>query len=171
MIIGHGDIASVLKDKKSWIFFASGVSNSQEIREAEYQREKALLLKQNRHQHIVYFSSLSVFYPKTQYTQVRYIKHKKEMEELVKKNFSSYTIVRLGNITWGENSHTLINAIKGKVRQGESFDIPNTFRYLVDKKEFLHWIKMIPNWNCEMNIIGERLTIKEIIQKYVYNTS
>ena len=48
MIVGYGDIASVLKDRKGTIFFASGVSNSQETRESEYKREEDLLMKQNK---------------------------------------------------------------------------------------------------------------------------
>ena len=36
MIIGNGDIASVLNDREGAIFFVSGVSNSNEIRESEF---------------------------------------------------------------------------------------------------------------------------------------
>ena len=57
MIIGNGEIASILDDKKDLLFFASGVSNSQEMRESEYQREIDLLLSQNHNAHIVYFGS------------------------------------------------------------------------------------------------------------------
>src|SRR3989344_3073332 len=98
MIVGNGDIASVLPKKKNILFFASGVSNSQETRESEYQREKNLLLKQDRQAHIVYFSTLAVLYGDNSY-----VKHKKDMEELVKQEFPRYTIMRLGNITWGTN--------------------------------------------------------------------
>lgn len=101
MIIGHGDIASVLPDKKDLLFFASGVSNSQETRESEYTREKNLLKEQDRKSHLVYISTLAVFYGSS-----RYVKHKREMEELIKQEFSRYTIIRIGNITWGTNSHT-----------------------------------------------------------------
>src|SRR3990167_2748401 len=162
-IIGDGDIASVLPDRKDLLFFASGVSNSQETRESEYQREQDLLLKQERGWHIVYFSSLSVFYSKT-----RYASHKLDIEYLVKKHFDNYTIIRLGNITWGVNPHTIINYFREKVKRGETLDIQDTQRYVIDKDEFLHWINLIPGWNCEMNITGQPLTIKEIINKYVY---
>ena len=168
MIIGHGDIAKALIDRKDRLYFASGVSNSQEARESEYQREKDLLLKQGRNKHVVYFGSLSIFHPKTQYSSTRYIRHKKEMEELVKKTFLHYTIVRLGNITWGNNPNTLINAVKGKIQRRELFKIPNTYRYIIDKKEFLHWINLIPSWNCEMNITGQKTKIRDIINKYGY---
>lgn len=163
MIIGHGDIASVLIDKKDWIFFASGVSNSNETLESEYKREENLLLKQNKTKHLVYFGSLSCFYnPKT-----RYAKHKRHMEELIRKNFKHYTIVRMGNITWGKNPHTLINYFRNAAKKGKKLKIWDTYRYLVNKREFLHWISLIPDWNCEMNITGKRMKVKHIVKKYV----
>ena len=163
MIIGDGDIASVLPDKKGWIFFASGVSNSGETRESEYKREEDLLMSQNKNKHLVYFGSLGIFYnPNT-----RYVRHKKHMEDLVRSTFKHYTIVRLGNITWGKNPHTLINHFRILARQGKKLNIWNTYRYLVDKREFLHWINLIPEWNCEMNINGQRLKVEQIVKKYV----
>ena len=88
MIIGNGDLASVLPDREDLIFFASGVSNSQETRESEYQREVDLLMKQNRDSHIVYFSTLASFYSRT-----RYVDHKLNMESLIKRYFKKYTII------------------------------------------------------------------------------
>jgi|SRR3989344_1518849 len=163
MIVGHGDIANVLKDKKDLLFFASGVSNSSEKRESQYQREKDLLLSQDRSKHLVYFGSLCIFYSSS-----RYAIHKRQMEEIVKKNFPRHTILRLGNITWGKNPHTLINYLSAQVEKGNSIRIENSYRYLVDKKELLHWIKMIPTFNCEMNITGQRFKVAEIVKKYVY---
>lgn len=163
MIAGNGDIAGVLKDRDDFIFFASGVSNSKETRDSEFVREINLLFEQNRRKHLVYFSSLSIFYSKTSYSQ-----HKKSMEWLVKKNFDRYTIVRLGNIAWGVNKNTLINFFRNQVDRGEPLDIQDTHRYVVEKEEFLHWMGLIPEWNCEMNITGQYLSIKEIVNKYVY---
>jgi len=163
MIIGHGDIARVLKGRKGFIFFASGVSKSSEKRESEYQREIDLLMKQDKKKHLVYFSSLSIFYRNTRYT-----KHKIQMEDLVRSTFRYYTIVRLGNITWGKNPHTLINYFRNAAKEGKKFKIWNTYRYLVDEKEFLHWINLIPDRNCEMNVTGVRMKVKDIVKKYVY---
>lgn len=162
MIEGKGDIASVLKDREGFIFFASGVSNSREDRETEYQREKDLLLVQDKSKHLVYFGSLCIFYSNS-----RYAKHKKEMEELVKQNFKSYTIVRLGNITWGTNPNTIINYFRGQIARKEPIEIQNTYRYIVDLGEFLHWMALIPKWNCEMNITGKRMTIRQIVEELV----
>lgn len=163
MIIGHGDIASALPQRDDLLFFASGVSNSQEKRESEYRREMNLLLKQDRQAHIVYFSSLAVFYGKN-----RYVKHKREIESLIKQEFPRYTIVRIGNITWGTNPHTLINYLRNQIKAGKTLKIQHTYRYIIDKDELQHWINKIPRWSCELNITGQRMSIKEVVNKYVY---
>lgn len=162
-IVGHGDIAKALKELEMHhlLFFASGVSNSLETRESEYQREKSLLCDQWVDQHIVYFSSLCVFYSTTRYAQ-----HKREMETIVRNRFIKYTIVRLGNITWGDNPNTLINYMRNRIKQGLPVDIQDTYRYIIDKDEFLHWMAMIPDFNCELNITGVRMKVDEIVKKY-----
>lgn len=160
MIIGNGDIASVIPDREDRLFFASGVSNSQETRRSEYEREKKLLLQQDKHRHIVYFSSLAIFY-----SDVLYVQHKKRMENLIKKRFKHWTIVRIGNITWGMNPHTIINFFKEKIARKESFEIRDKYRYIIDQEEFLHWISLIPDWNCEFNITGRRMKISEIVKE------
>src|SRR3990167_10645429 len=142
MIVGSGDLASVLPDRKDLLFFASGVSNSQEIRESEYTREFELLREQDQTKRLVYFSSLAIFYSDTRYT-----KHKKMMEEWVKRWFPKYTIIRLGNITFGKNPNTLINYFKDH----RDAEIQDVYRYIADKEELLHWINLIPDWNCEIN--------------------
>lgn len=166
-ILGHGDIASALKeiDGGDKIYFASGVSNSAETRQSEFNRERDLFLKTvraNRAAHIVYFSSLSVFYADTSYTR-----HKRSMEWFVKSWSRTSTIVRIGNITWGTNPHTLINYLRNQMLRGEVLNIQNTERYIVDYQEFIYWIKMIPEWSCELNIPGERMTVAEVVTRYV----
>jgi hypothetical protein len=162
MIIGHGDIGTALKEAmrpadEDYIFFASGVSNSSETKEREFRREVNLLMKQSKNKHLVYFSSLSIFYDGT-----HYVLHKMYMETMIKKHFPRYTIVRLGNITWGENPHTLINYLKTHPEA----PIKDVYRYIIDKEEFLHWIELIPSWSCEMNITGRRMKVAEIVKEY-----
>lgn len=161
MIIGDGDIASVLKDRPGFCFFASGVSNSQETRESEYFKEMDLLKKQDMNDHVVYFSSLAVLNKES-----RYYFHKREMEELAK-TFPKYTIVRIGNITWGKNPNTIINSMRERFKRGERLEIRDEYRYLVDKDEFLYWVNLIPDWNCELSIPGRRMKIKDIVKEYI----
>lgn len=162
MIIGNGDIASVLKevDRDDLVFFASGVSNSKETRQSEFQRELDLLKEQNRGQRLVYFSSLSIFYSDTDYA-----KHKRFMESAVKALFYDHVIIRLGNIAFGDNPHTLINYL----RKHPKAEIQDVYRYIIEKDEFLHWMKMIPKWSCEMNCPGQMMKVKEVVEKYVNN--
>lgn len=163
MIIGGGDIASVLKDRDDLVFFASGVSNSLETRKTQFQREENLLMTIPKNKHVVYFGSLSIFYLNTPYTE-----HKRKMEALVKSRFQNWTIVRLGNPSWGTNPNTIINYFKNRVKQGLPLEIRDEHRYIVEEEEFLHWIGMIPRWNETMNITGQYLSIKQIVDKYVY---
>lgn len=161
-IIGKGDIANALRDREDRLYFASGVSNSRELRESEFQREIDLLMAQDKNRHLVYFSSLSVFY-----TDIRYAQHKKAMESLVKKEFPHYTLIRLGNIAWGNNPNTLINFFKNKKSKGEAFEVKDVYRFVIEKEDFLFWMEMIPDWNCEMNLPGQRMKVRDIIEKYV----
>lgn len=156
-LVGNGDIASVLPDKEGLLFFAAGVSNSQETKESEYKREVNLLFDQNRSSHIVYFSTLAIFYSDTRYTR-----HKRDMEAMVKENFRNYCIIRIGNITWGENPNTLINYLKSHPQA----ELRDEYRYVVDSDEFLYWIGLIPNFSVEMNVPGKRMKVKEIYDKY-----
>lgn len=158
MVIGSGDIASVLPERTDLLFFASGVSNSQETHETEYQREIDLLLEQPKDAHIVYFGSLSIFYANT-----RYARHKRLVEALVKARFKTHTIIRIGNIDWGKNPNTLINYL----RAHPEAEIRNEWRYIVNREEFLYWLYLIPEWSCEMNIPGRRLKIQEIVDEYI----
>ena len=48
MIVGKGDIASILNDREGAIFFAAGVSKSTETKETEFSREIELLDKQDK---------------------------------------------------------------------------------------------------------------------------
>lgn len=159
-IIGHGDIASVLKDRRDRLYFASGVSNSQEIRQSEFEREVKLLLDQDINAHLIYFSSLSVFWKNTPYTR-----HKLRMEVIVRGVFKRYTIVRLGNITWGNNPKTIINFLKDKIQKDEPYEVRDEYKYLVDKNELLHWLDKIPEWSTILTITGKRIKVAQIVEE------
>ena len=162
-IVGNGDIAEALQNvDKDVLFFASGVSNSAETRESEYKREFDLLLSQDRAQRLVYFSSIGVFDGNS-----RYYKHKRQMEEIVKANFPKYCIVRLGNIDWGDNPNTIINALKDKIKNQDLVQIQDVYRYIVNPEEFVYWIKLIPDFNCEMTIVGRKMLVREIVEEII----
>lgn len=168
MIIGHGDIAGAIPaelDRPDWVWFASGVSNSGETRKSEYDREDALMwdLWPNRRRHVVYFSSLAVFYSSTRYTR-----HKRSMEELVKELFPSYTIVYLGNILWGKNPHTLINFMRARHAAGLPLEIRDTKRCVHTLAEFTTCLRGIDTFSRQEIVGGRWLTVREIVNEFVY---
>jgi UDP-2-acetamido-2,6-beta-L-arabino-hexul-4-ose reductase len=156
-VIGTGDIARVLPLHSNLLFFASGVSDSQCTDEKEYDREVRLLMEQDSRAHIVYFSSLAVMWSDT-----RYFRHKKYMETLLRENFSNWTIIRLGNIDFGSNPRTLINYL----RAHPEAEVRDEWRYICSKEELLHWIDLIPSFNVELNIPGQRMKVVDIKEKY-----
>jgi len=166
-IVGHGDIAQALERArptlKDRLYFASGVSNPNETRRSEFQREKDLLASQPKNSQIMYFSTMSIFTNNS-----RYVKHKLEMEALVKK-FPHWAIVRIGTITWGKNNqHILIPFLRSKVKNKQHIQIRNVVRYIVDESEFIYWVNLTPtDGNWEMNITGRKMTELQIFRKYV----
>lgn len=157
-IIGNGDIAKALSEVPKFVidpnitFMASGLSNSTNVTYADYKREVDLIYRYD-HRHLVYFSSLSVYYSKSEYAT-----YKKDIENIVMK-CNSYTIVRIGNITWGNNPNTLLNYLKAHPEAEKRDEI----RYLVDKEEFLHWMdKIRPNTKDIMNITGRMVNVKDL---------
>lgn len=165
-IIGNGDIASAIReakiDKNHIIFFASGVSNSAETDKSCFERERMLLLSQSRERHLVYFSTLSIYYGSV----TPYILHKIIMEELVQRNFVSYTIFRIGNISWGNNPHTIINFLKSEHLAGRTPELQDTYRHIIGKQEFIYWIGLMHVWmKDEMNIPGVMLSVTQIWER------
>ena len=161
MIIGKGSIAKVLKDRNDLLFFASGVSNSSCIDEKEYDREFNLLKTISLDQHIVYFSNLGIYYKKDRYTQ-----HKINIEEYIRNNFKSYTIVRIEVCEWVTTSNTILNVFKKQLSQGIEPIIQDTTRYILSLNEFLYWIDLIQSGvKNEMNILGRKLTISQIVEE------
>jgi hypothetical protein len=142
------------------------VSNSQIDDFDQFQREKNLLLEQDRNKHLVYFSSLSVYRSNTPYNQ-----HKKDMELLIKDNFPYYTIIRIEVIEWGRNPTTIHNVFRDNISKGYKSLIKDDFRYVVSIKEFLYWMSLIPLWErTEMNITGVRHSIQQIYDRVKQGT-
>ena len=155
MIVGHGDVASVLKDREDVTFFASGVSDSKCSSLGKFNREAKLLLQMPRNVHLVYFSTLSIYY-----TWNPYVAHKKRMEQLVKDLFQSYTIVRIGNISWGTNPNTLINYLKAHPKA----EIQNVYRHIISKEEFQYWMeKILVGERNEMNVPGKMVWVPDLV--------
>ena len=161
MIIGNGSIAKILEDREDIVFFASGVSNSSCTDEKEYKREFNLLKSITTDNHIVYFSNLGIYYKQDRYTQ-----HKQVVEEYIRDNYKSYTIVRIEVCEWVKTPNTILNVFKHQLAKGIEPKIQDTTRYVLSLNEFLYWIKMIqPGVRNEMNILGRKLNIAQIVDE------
>ena len=159
MIIGKGDIASILNDRVGALFFASGVSNSGKIDSREYQREMDLLMAQNKNLCCIYFSSISVA---TEFS--RYLEHKKMMEQLVRDNFENHCIIRIGNIDWGDNPNTFINFIQKKIKNNEHIEIRDELKYMISKEQLLLITDNIPlTCKNEINVFGVMGKVSDFI--------
>lgn len=122
MIIGNGLIAQAFNRKKQdfsgSLILASGVSNSKETRLDEFSRERKLILgmlSEYPEKKIIYFSTASIY---SEFS-TPYIKHKLEMESIIRKKSENHLIIRLGNVvTLGRNS-TMIPYFISRIRNNE----------------------------------------------------
>jgi hypothetical protein len=163
MIVGRGDIASILNDREGVIFFASGVSNSLEKRESEYEREYKLLSEQDKTKCIFYISSITID-NKEKFETSRYLQHKKQMEDYIKSNFKNYNIIRIGNITWGNNPNTFLNYIKNKIKNNESFFISDEYKFMINKEQLLLLTDNLPlNSQNQISVFGQMVKVKDLI--------
>lgn len=163
MIIGKGDIASILVDRDGAIFFASGVSNSGEHRDTEFFREKELLSKQDKTKCIFYFSSITIDF-KEKFNKSKYLQHKLEMENIIKNNFENYNIIRIGNISWGTNPNTFINYIRAKIKNGESVELNDEYKYMIDKEQLLLLTNNLPlTGKNTISVFGRMAKVKDLI--------
>lgn len=115
----------------------------------------------------VYFSTLSIFYVNDLTGNSReYTEHKINMENLVRRTFDNYAIVRIGNITWGSNPNTIVNYLKAKIKNDEPYEVKDVYRYVVDKDEFQHWVGQLPpKGKVEHGITGRMMKVEQIVRE------
>jgi hypothetical protein len=162
MIVGKGDIASILNDREGAIFFASGVSKSTETNESEFWREIELLDMQDKTKCLFYFSSITL--DDMSKIDNQYLAHKRRMELFIKSNFENYNIIRIGNITWGNNPNTFLNYIKNRIKNEEPVEIKDEFKYLIDKEQLLLLTDNLPLVGQNtISVFGRMAKVKELI--------
>lgn len=166
MIVGKGSIAKLLNDRDDFIFFARGVSNSQQVYEHQIIKESLLLGQAMGNASVtksmfVYFSSISVFTHHTDYTR-----HKKTIEKIIKGTADNFTILRLGNIWECTNPNTFINAIRTKKAKGEPIEIRDEYRYMISKDQLNFVTDNLPTTGKhEISIFGELVTVKDALKR------
>jgi len=175
MVIGDGLLAQTLiryKDRDDVIIFASGVSNSSETRQEEFERETALLSTYfGSEQTLIYFSTCSVY--DRSITDTMYIQHKLKMEHLIPEKFENYIIFRLPTlIADTPNSNTLFNFFLNNLRSGNKLPVhANACRYLLDIDDVAHIVPFIIEDNSynrqAINIAFDNpITVPEMVKSF-----
>ena len=185
MIIGSGFIAKNFKKKIILIkkyriaIYASGVSNSKSINKNNFLRERRNIISyKNKINSLIfiYISTCSIFDPSRKNTA--YVKHKLNMENVVKKNFNKFVIVRFPEVVgFNGNKNNLVNFFYQKIINNNKFTLwMNSRRNIIDiddaVKLCLNFIKKIKNYKkikLEINIANTMyvsvLSIVNIIEK------
>lgn len=200
MVVGNGMIANrFLKfEDESILFFASGVSNSNETDLEAFTREETLLqenLQNDSTKTFVYFSSCDIENP--QLNSKLYYQHKLKMEKLVSSYQGNYYIFRLPQVVGhGGNQNTLMNFLIDRIKNGIPFEIwqgtekniididdaYNIISYILKNKSSLNSVCNIVNTNYIsilelVAIIEETLkkeaiyTTKDLNTSYYYNST
>ena len=147
MVIGNGLIAQTMRKydtNDDVIIFASGVSNSNETRQEEFEREKELLSKlTERRQQFIYFSTCSIF-DKSK-SQSMYVLHKLEMEQYILNQFENCMIFRLPTVIADTpNPHTLFNFLLNNIKAGNTIPVySKACRYLLDIEDVSYFLPFI----------------------------
>ena len=126
MIVGNGLLAHAFARSHAHhpnvTIFASGVSNSLEVRADAFARERDLLdsVLRQRTRRVIYFSccSLSGSLPTTPY-----MRHKLDMESRIRA-IPGGIVMRLPQVVGRSgNPHTLANYLQAKIMSGEAFEV------------------------------------------------
>lgn len=167
MIIGKGLIASLFTDcdREDTVFFASGVSNSLEIRPEEFSREENLItqtISQNSDKIFIYFSTCSIY--DSSKTGSNYVLHKLQMEQIIKNSCEKFLILRVSNaVGKGGNPNLLMNYIVNAVKNDETINVhTKATRNLIDTED----IK-----NITFELINNGLLNRIINLAYIKNYS
>jgi nucleoside-diphosphate-sugar epimerase len=130
MVIGNGLISNSFNGyiyNKDYLIFASGVSNSKEDRDCEYEREYNLIKNYiNTNSKFIYFSTINN-------GDSKYFLHKKNMENYIIDNSNNYLIFRLPNVVGdGGNINNIFNYLNKKIINDELIKVQNVNRSLID---------------------------------------
>lgn len=175
MIIGSGMLANAFnsfKNDSNIIIFAKGVSNSQETKKTEFEREANLLksaLTEYANKTIVYFGTCSVDDNTSKTSE--YVKHKIKMEKLIQASGLNYYIFRLPQVVGKTKSPTLINYLTTQIKNDLLFTVwKYSKRNLIDVEDVYritaHLIKNNQLKNQIINIASNQsINIVEIVNK------
>jgi nucleoside-diphosphate-sugar epimerase len=140
VVVGKGLFARTFRSyerNKDALIFASGVSNSHEIRPEVFEWERSLLATHLAEADLanrcfVYFGTCSVYDPDREGSF--YVQHKLSMEALVRARIGPHLIFRLPQVVGDSaNPSTLTNYLYDRVTSGRSFAVwRNAKRAIID---------------------------------------
>lgn len=164
MIVGNGAIAKCLTPREGAVFFASGVSNSRCVDQAEFHRERELIRQYaDRLECIFYFSSIGISFAPPNSTSA-YFHHKWLCEQTIKLNYSNYVILRIGNLIGDTNPNTFINYIKNRQAQGLSVEIRDEYKYMIDGATLNMLCQTLPlDQKIELTVATKIAKVKDLI--------
>jgi len=176
MVIGNGLLAkafSSYKDNEDVIIYASGVSNSKEESDYEFERELSKLndyILNNNNKLLIYFSTCSVnddFLKDT-----KYVNHKIKIENLISENVSNFIIFRLPIVIGNtENKFTLYNFLLNKLSNNEELVIQkNAYRYIVDIEDVYTILSKMIDSRFFLNSVidvsfSEKISVLNIVEQ------
>ena len=174
MIVGRGLIATAFRnsffDSPPYVVFASGVSNSTEMDEEAFAREKTLLNDYvNKNTTLIYFSTTSIFDPTK--TTTPYIQHKLSIEKRILDTAESFLIVRLPILVGHTpNPYTLINFLANAILEQRQINLhAKACRHILDIDDLVPML--IPYGNDPkirkvINIPGSaKITVPDLVTK------
>ena len=174
MIVGAGMMAKAVEsiDNASCLYFCSGVSNSNEVDDLNYEKEVQLIAQfYGTNQKLIYFSSYFVNFDS--YLSRKYYRHKLKIEKLIQDNFSNYLIFRLPQVVgFSKNKNTLTNFLYNSILSNSTIEVfKNAKRNVVDIDDV---VKVINYVNCKhlfknqvINLVGSKnYDIEEIISVF-----
>jgi hypothetical protein len=174
MVIGNGMLAKAfsayLSDRET-VIFASGVSDSQEVRQEAFERERNLLLRtleENAGKSLVYFGTCSVFDSERRDTP--YVLHKLDMEALLRDSAGQWMVLRLPlAIGPTHRTRTLAQYIYDRIVQDQQFEVwAHATRYPVDVADAYRIASLFmaqpAMWNRCMNVALRAFRILDFVR-------
>jgi nucleoside-diphosphate-sugar epimerase len=145
-IYGHGLIAKSFKKSVKFnnaVIFASGVSNSQELNNNQFEKELLILneaLIQNPNKIFIYFSTISAYSKSLS----PYIAHKLSIEKLISSTADRYLILRLPQVVGDVKNSTLVAFFVDRILKRQDIVLQkNAMRYLVDVEDVVRIVDIV----------------------------
>lgn len=159
MLVGNGLIAKAFQEFQEddrFLFFCSGVSNSQCKEPVQFEREKQLLsesISGNPDKILIYFSTCSIIDPSMR--ESMYVNHKLEIEHIIAQTCAFYYIFRLSNVVGKTpNPNTVLNFFYNAINTEKTFDLwRHSSRNLIDVEDASRIILRLIETDGKLNSI------------------